>query len=189
MEQERRRRIDRVTSEDYLEGLDAVDVEGVRAMRDDCREEETRLSYARRVVHGQLDIVRAEQARRSGGDDADLVTALTKILADDPAPRSREARSAPMYAPEDGGYGQRSHDTLVDDAALGQVPDLDDTELDALLTRLQEKEAHISSLRRAVLSHLDALSEELIRRYRDNGVNVEDVVASAGATVPDEPAS
>ena len=189
MEQERRRRIDRVTSEDYLDGLESVDVAGIRQMRDDCREEEPALSYARRVVHGQLDIVRAEQARRTGGDSDDLVGALTKILADDPAPRSREARNAPMYAPDEGGYGQRSHDTLVDDSALGRVPDLDDDELALLLTRLQEKEAHISGLRRAVLSHLDALQEELIVRYRDGRVDVDEVVASGAAGSPDESTS
>jgi hypothetical protein len=186
MEQERRRRIDRVTSQDYLEGLDGVDINGLRSMRDDCREEETRLSYARRVVHGQLDIVRAEQARRGGDGSEDLVDTLTKILADDPAPRSREARSAPLYAPEEGGYGQRSHDTLVDDAALGQVPDLDDDKLTALLTRLREKEEHISSLRRTVLSHLDALQDELIARYRDGSVDVDDVVASAVSAGQDD---
>lgn len=188
MEQERRRRIDRVTSEDYLEGLDGVDLPGIRTMRDDCREEETRLSYARRVLHGQLDIVRAEQRRRTG-DSGDLVGTLSEILADDPAPRSREARSSPLYAPDEGTYGQRSHDTLVDDAALGRVPDLDDGELEELLARLQEKEAHISSLRKVVLSHLDALSDELIQRYRDGNVDVDEVVAAAVNSAPDEPRS
>ena len=177
--EQRRRRIDRVTSDDYLQDLASVDVAGVRTMRDDCREEEARLSYARRVVHGQLDIVRAEQARRSGGGEEGLVGTLSDILADDPAPGSREARTAPLYAPDDGGYGQRSHDTLVDDASLGQVPDLDDEELAALLARLQEKEAHISGLRRTVLEHLDALQDELVGRYRDGTVSVDDVVASA----------
>lgn len=179
MEQQRRRRIDRVTSDDYLNGLDAVDLAGVRTMRDDCREEEASLSFARRVVHGQLDIVRAEQARRSGGGEEGLVGTLSEILADDPAPRSREARSAPLFAPDEGGYGQRSHDTLVDDSALGQVPDLSDEDLTALLQRLQEKEAHISTLRRTVLQHLDALQDEMIARYRDGNVDVDQVVASA----------
>lgn len=179
MEQERRRRIDRVTSDDYLADIGNADVPTIRSMRDDCREEETRLSFARRVLHGQLDIVRAEQRRRSGDDDTGLVGALSEILADDPAPRSREARSAPMYAPEDGGYGQRAHDTLVDDAQLGQVPDLSDEELVALSDKLQEKEAHISSLRRTVLEHLDGLQDELIKRYRDGNVDVDEVVASS----------
>ena len=134
------------------------------------------------MVHGQLDIVRAEQARRSGGGDAGLVGTLTQILADDAAPGARDvlnARSVPIYSPEEGGYGNRSHDTLVDDAAVSRVPDLDDEELGELLTRLQEKEAHISSPRRTVLDHLDRLQGELIARYRDGGVNVDDVVASA----------
>lgn len=182
--EQRRRRIDRVTSQDYLEGLDAVDLPGIRSMRNDCQEEETRLSFARRVLHGQLDIVRAEQQRRSGaGDQAGegLVSTLSEILADEPAPRSREARSVPVFEPGDTGYGQRSHDTLVDDSALGRVPDLSDEELAALLARLQEKEEHISGLRRTVMHHLDALQEELIARYRDGSVDVDEVVASAVA--------
>ena len=179
--EQRRRRIDRVTSEDYLDGLDAVDLAGIRSMRNDCQEEEASLSFARRVLHGQLDIVRAEQHRRSGGGDEGLVSTLSDILADDPAPHSREARNAPMFAPDEAGYGQRSHDTLVDDSALGRVPEMTDDELGELLTRLQEKEAHISTLRRTVLQHLDALQEELIARYRDGSVDVDEVVASAVA--------
>ena len=190
MEQERRRRIDRVTAPDYLDGLADVDAAGIRTMRDECREEETRLSFARRVLHGQLDIVRAEQARRSGGDpDGGLVGTLSDILADEPTSRSRDARSSPLYAPEEGGYGMRSHDTLVDDSALGRVPDMDDDELAQTLTRLQEKEAHISGLRRSVLEHLDALQDELIARYRDGSVDVDEVVASAVSAATDQPHS
>jgi hypothetical protein len=185
MEQERRRRIDRVTADDYLEELDTAEVPTIRTMRDDCREEEARLSYARRVVHGQLDIVRAEQRRRGGDAEGGLVGTLSEILSDDPAPRSREARSAPLYAPDQGGYGQRAHDTLVDDPAMGRVPDLSDEDLAELLQRLAAKEAHISSLRRTVLSHLDALQDELIGRYRDGTVDVDEVVASAVSS--DEP--
>lgn len=185
MEHERRRRIDRVTADDYLDGLESADLPTVRSMRDDCREEETRLSYARRVVHGQLDIVHAEQRRRSGGDGGDLVDTLTAILSDDPTPRSRDARTAPVYAPQEHGYGQRAHDTLIDDPALGRVPDLDDEELTVLFDRLRDKEQRISKLRRTVLDHLDRLQDELIRRYRDGMVDVDEVVASAVSSPED----
>ena len=184
MEQQRRRRIDRVTSEDYLDGLGTIDVPEIRSMRDDCHEEETRLSYARRVVHGQLDIVRAEQRRRNGDSDEGLVGTLSDILADEPAAQSRQARNSPIYSPDEAGYGNRTHDTLIDDPATGRVPDLSDEELVALFDRLQEKEAHISSLRRTVLDHLDALQGELIKRYRDGSVDMNQVVAAA--TNPDE---
>jgi hypothetical protein len=179
MEQERRRRIDRVTADDFLDGLADRDLAEVRAMRDDCREEETRLSYARRLLHGQLDIVRAEQGRRSGGESGDLVETLSAILSDDPTPRSRDARTTPVYAPQEGGYGQRAHDTLVDDPAMGLIPDLSDEDLAELFSRLQTKEQHISLLRRTILDHLDALQDEVIRRYRDGSINVDDLVASA----------
>lgn len=184
MEHERRRRIDRVTADDYLEDLDAMDVVGIRAMRDDCREEETRLSYARRVVHGQLDIVGAELRRRRG-EDPGLVGTLSDILADGPPTRSRDARPAPLFTPSDTGYGQRAHDTLIDDPSLGRVPDMDDDALQDLLSRLQDKESHISLLRRTVLSHLDALQDELIRRYREGTVDIDEIVASAGTTTDD----
>ena len=187
MEFEGRRRIDRVTSPAYLEGLGDADLATVRSMRDDCREEEAGLSYARRVVHGQLDIVRAEQRQRGGGDDEGLVSTLTDILADEPANRGRQLRDAPIYVPDDHEYGQRSHDTLIDDSALGRVPELDDAELAALLERLEEKERHVSSLRRTVLDNLDRLQDELIARFRDGSANVDDVVASAVAATPDEP--
>ena len=186
MEHERRRRIDRVTSDDYLAELSSADVATIRSMRDDCREEEARLSFARRVVHGQLDIVHAEQRRRSGDEDEGLVTSLTDVLSDEHgAGRSRELRSTPLYIPQEGGYGQRAHDTLIDDSELGRVPDLDDEQLISLLERLQSKEAHISALRRTVLSHLDALQDELIVRYRDGNVDVDEVVASSVSQAED----
>jgi hypothetical protein len=174
-----RRRLDRLIADDYLAGLESCPVAEVRTMRDDCREEESRLSYARRLVQGQLDIVRAERRRRSGeGDDSSLVAALSEILADAPAPGSREARSAPMFAPDEATYGAREHDTAVDDSMVGRVPDLSDDELDELEAQLVEHEAHVSRLRRTVLDNMDALSEELVRRYRE-GVDVDSIVAAA----------
>lgn len=187
-EPERRRRIDRVTAEDYLAALDARSMAEVRQMRDDCREEEPRLSYARRLVQGQLDIVRAERRRReTGGGDEGLVGALTEILADAPTPRADvlTARSAPVFSPDDATYGAREHDTSLEDSSVGRVPDLTDAELDALEQRLLAKEAHVSQLRRAVLSHLDALSDELVRRYRDGGANVDEIMAAASQDLAD----
>jgi hypothetical protein len=183
---ERRRRIDRVTDPAYLEGLSEHGLPELRAMRDDCREEEARLSYARRVAQGQADIARAEQRRRQGegGDDDSLVAALTEILADAPAPGSREARSMSVYSGEDGLYGARAHDTLVDDGTLSRVPELSDDELAELLERLVAKETQISALRRTVLDHLDALSAELVDRYRDGSVDVDAIVAGAVGESP-----
>ncbi len=176
---EHRRRLDRVTDVDYLADLANKSTAQLRAMRDDCREEEPGLSFARRVVHGQLDIVRAEQHRRAGGDDGGLVGSLSDILADEPAPHARQARSSPLYTPDVADYGNRTWDVPVDDPALGRVPDLDDGELAAFADRLVASEREVSRLRRTVLDHLDALQAELIRRYRDGDVDVDEALAAA----------
>ena len=78
-----RRRIDRITDEDFLDGLADLVPADIRTMRDDCREEEARLSYARRLLHGQLDIALAELQRREGTDADSLVSTLTTILTDE----------------------------------------------------------------------------------------------------------
>ncbi|MGH3664891.1 MAG: aerial mycelium formation protein [Egibacteraceae bacterium] len=179
---QRRRRIDRVSAADFLEGVDALPAAELRDLRDDCRDEEARLSYARRLLQGQLDIVQAEQRRRAGEEPEEgLVGSLSEILADDEdARRPRtQIRPAPLFTPDEGGYGARAHDTLVEDPALGRLPDLDDDEVTALAERLAAREVEVSDLRRRVLAHLDALQAVLVRRYAEGGFDVDEVVASA----------
>jgi hypothetical protein len=173
---QRRRRIDRITAPDYLEGLGERDVAEVREMRDDCRQEEARLSYVRRLQQGQIDIVRAEQARRAGRS-TDLLDALPEILGDEDAP-ARSASMASVYAPDED--GRRRDDSPVSDGALSRLPDLDDEALEDLRVRLEEEERRTSETRRTVLAALDALQGELVSRYRTGDVAVDDIVASVG---------
>jgi hypothetical protein len=77
-----RRRIDRVLSPDYTSGIDRCALSEVRQLRDEAAQEETDLSYLRRVLHARIDIVRAEQRRRREGGSAPVVDQLASILAD-----------------------------------------------------------------------------------------------------------
>src|SRR5688572_15402173 len=78
--------IARILDAAYMDDLEARPIEEIRAMRAECQEIETGLSFLRRVVQGHLDIVAAEVARRrDGGEPADvaaLVDRLPEILAD-----------------------------------------------------------------------------------------------------------
>jgi len=82
-------------SDDRIESalLDLEDKsnEDLRALLDELYEEEQRISYRRRVLHGKIDILRAELVRRmraehdSGGEviSAGDVDRLIKILSND----------------------------------------------------------------------------------------------------------
>ena len=166
-----RRRIDRITAPDFLDGIEALDAAELRAMRDDCGQEEARFSYNRRLLQARIDIISAELERRAGGGTESLIDALPRILADDsrPAQGIGNARNTPVYEP--GEVGRRSDDRLAADALLTRLPDLTDSELQAELDELREEERRVSELRRTVLGHFDALQTELVRRYRDGGVD------------------
>ncbi len=184
-----RRRIDRVSAPDLLDGLSEHPVAVLRSLRDECREEEAELSYARRVVHGQLDIARAELRRRRGeepqddGDDPEaLVKRLVTILADAPPTGARQARSVGMYQPSDSPH-RRSSD-VSELISLGRLPDLETAEIEDLVERLEAEEQKLSKLRRAVLDNLDALQAELVLRYREGEADLDAILSTA---LPDKP--
>jgi hypothetical protein len=176
----RRRRIDRVTAADLLDDVESYPTAQLRQLRDDCRAEESRLSYSRRVLQGRLDIARTEQARRAddSGEERSLIADLPGILADEPSTGSaREARTVGFYTPPE--EGRRADDAGFDLPSLSQVPDLDDGELGDLIARLSEEEAQVSEARRAVLANLDGLQAELVRRYREGGADIDDIMAAS----------
>jgi hypothetical protein len=172
-----RRRIDRVTDDDYLDGVEDRPAGEIRTMRDECREEEARLSYARRLLHGQLDVAKAELERRgTDGAAESLVATLGEILTDRPQDGPvRSVGNTGIYLPT-GPEGRRRGDRVLEEMPLGRLPDLDDDELVAAVTRLTEEEAAISALRRTVMAHLDRLQQELIGRYRDGATSIDEVV-------------
>jgi hypothetical protein len=175
---EQRRRIDRITAPDYLDGLDARSPADLRAMRDDCRAEEARLSYERRLLQGKIDILRAEAARRDAGEGGGLVDALPSILADQPTGQPRGVRATPVYEPETSEQRRGMEAEL--EGVLARVPDMSDDELAATINKLVTWEGEVSGVRGEVLRSLDALQEELIRRYREGDLALDEILSPAG---------
>ncbi|QBI20251.1 aerial mycelium formation protein [Egibacter rhizosphaerae] len=169
-----RRRIDRVTDPSLPNQIPELPTGRVRQLRDECREEEARLSYTRRLLHGRLDIARAEALRRSGDDD-DILARLPEILAGDENSRGA-ARALGFYEPGER-EGRRVEDRVLDDSALAQLPEFDERGLAEFLAEIEEVERRVSEQRRVVLDHLDRLQAELVARYRDGRAHIGEVVS------------
>ncbi len=164
------RRIDRVLSEHYLAGLSSLPLAEVRQLRDEAEQEETDLSYVRRLLHGRIDIVKAEQARRSG-DSGDLVTQLPKILAEERGAARGLGRHSTVE-PSRVDAHRRHVEALVADVDLSDVTARTDEELARALEAFQNEERNVSEKRRAVQQVMDACAAEITRRYRDGEADV-----------------
>ncbi|MFZ0172332.1 MAG: hypothetical protein WAL04_11675 [Acidimicrobiales bacterium] len=85
-----RQDVDRLLSPEFVEGLTDAPVGELRSKRAECRRVEDLVSYLRRVIQGQIDLVVAEMELRLGGGLSDhqhqLVEDLPSILAGSHAP-------------------------------------------------------------------------------------------------------
>lgn len=142
--------------------LEALSLGELRRRRDAVRAEEEQLSYRRRLLHAQIDLV---GALSSLGEGQDLQSILAAVLADGPGGGAGEVRAVSVDA---------DHDDL------GLLPDdvteLSDEERDALLGRLRDEEEAVSERRRELLAELDALQDELVGRYRRDGVDARQLL-------------
>ncbi len=174
-----RRRVDRVLAPEFVRGLADLDLDEIRARRTEADQEETDLSYARRLLQGRIDILRAEQEARHGDGplsghprtDEEMAKALSLVLADEPRQDHGLGRHT-VAAPSRIGEHRREAERAVADVGGSGLDDLTDQELSAALGRLGDIEARVSRVRREVQGVVDALTAEIARRYAAGGVPV-----------------
>jgi hypothetical protein len=148
-----------------------LSLEELRSLRQQLQHEDDAVSYARRVAQARLDLVKSEAGRRSEAttDETpeDLRAVLSQHLAGGPArpPRPTEDLSDHPLAVE--------LDDICSRGGFGHLRSLDDAALAALTDAIAAFEARVSSDRRARYDRLDALSAELVRRYRDGEADVD----------------
>jgi hypothetical protein len=162
-------------------GRDPCDLEldELRAERARLQAEEHAVSYVRRLVQGRLDLVRAEQRRRREGGHLDLEADLSSVLGSHVlagAPSGSAAGSArpprEVTVPDD-------HPLLADlderceRLGLHDLTELDDQSVEELATELDVFEHACSAERRALFQRIDALTAELVHRYRNGGASVD----------------
>jgi hypothetical protein len=168
-EQGGNRRIDRIRRPDFLDGLETLPLEELRARRDECLSEREYLSLLRRLVQGRAEILRAEIERRGGAtQEGSIVERLSHILTAEPQGPSRGEAVKVGVPEEEMLLARRRVERLVADAGLSDPGALDDARLAGAVDLLAAEEREVSSSRSEVLETLDALQDELKRRYRDD---------------------
>ncbi|HEX6231204.1 MAG TPA: aerial mycelium formation protein [Actinomycetota bacterium] len=172
MSQPANRRIDRITSPGFVEGLSDLSLDELRHRRDECIAEREYLSLLRRLVQGRAEILRAEIERRGGSaGDAPLVERLAEILSADspgPSPPSRGEAVRVSVPDEEMLLARRRVERLVADAGLSDPGALGNDELAEAVELLVHEEREVSAARNEVFAALNALQGELKRRYRDD---------------------
>lgn len=165
--------VDHLLADARLARLDELDTATLRTLRQDLEHQEHRVSYARRILQGRIDLLQAEAEGRAGGESHDLLERLTAVLADHGPRRSFDpARSRPPAAVEADDIGD---DVEIDGPA--DLARLDDDGLRELADQYADQEATLSGVRRRLFDAIDALQAEIAARYRDGSASVSELLA------------
>ena len=151
----------------------ALSLTELRELRTELQQRDDVVSYARRVAQARVDLVNSELARRSSTGDVadDIAGVLSQHLTGGPArpPRPTEDLSDDALSNE--------LDAICTAHHYGRVDELDEEALATLASAITEFEQRVSQDRRERFDRLDALSAELVRRYRDGEADVDSLLA------------
>ncbi|WP_433891471.1 RsiG family protein [Streptomyces sp. CA-111067] len=160
--------------------LAALGLAALRALRRDAQQEEADLSYLRRMLHGRIDILRAELARRGSPDapvqDAPVLDRLSEILADGPSRIRTSARHVTLGTPLTERVRLLAEEMLAE-VELSDLAARTDPELHAAMSRLARHEHEVSARRQTLQQTVDGCSAEITRRYRNGEANVDDLLS------------
>ena len=164
------RRIDRIKRADYAKGLEELSLDDVRDRRDECRAELEYLSLLRRLVQGRAEILKAEvERRRDPQDSGSLVDRLAEILAPDESHVSSRGAAVQVGVPDDElAIARRRVERLVADAGISDPGSLPDDSLATAVDLLFSEERSVSADRAQVIAVLEAVQDELKRRYKED---------------------
>lgn len=152
--------------EEWVSDIGSMSDAELKGLIGELATEEQEISYGRRILHGKIDLLRAElvnrlRARHDAGNesitDAD-VAKLTDLIT------AAESEAAP------GGQLAGAEESVsVSDAQDEPFPDLgalSDAELKELIRKLTDEEREISYQRRILHGKIDILRAELVNRMR-----------------------
>jgi len=144
----------------------------LRELRGKLQSEDDVVSYVRRVAQARLDLVRAEQHRRERGEAHDDLPSELRVVLSQHLTGGTPRPPRPAVDLDDAPLADEL-DVLCAEHGFSRLEDLLPTELAELEQHLATFERRVSDDRRSRYDLLDALSAELVRRYRDGEASVD----------------
>ncbi len=145
----------------------------LRSARANLQMQEDVISFVRRMAQGRCDLARDEQRRRVDGTPASGMSVVD---------------IANVFGQEHGGGSSRppretnisaDHELVVELERLcervgfGELRTLDDDALESAIAEIEKFELARSAERKSLFAKIDALTTELVKRYKDGGANVD----------------
>jgi len=149
----------------------------LRSLRDTLRQREDAVSFVRRLAQGRIDLVVAVRtSRRDGTGEISLDDIVRSGVG--PAPGTGSARP-----PRDTEVAAdhpllQEFDDLCDRLGFDDMSDLDDAALEALESGLRGFESAQSEIRHTLFGRIDALTAELVHRYKSGDASVDSLLDS-----------
>lgn len=153
--------------------LSNLALDEVRARRADLQAEEDAVSFVRRLAQGRLDIARDEIRRRSSGEprERDVTGGITRVFSNE---RGTGSNRPPRDTVVEANHPLLADlEQLCDTIGFGGLAELDDAELASCAERLAAFESSVSTRRKELFAQIDALSAELVRRYKSSTSSVD----------------
>ena len=156
---------------------DAMTTAELRSARAELQMQEDVISFVRRMAQGRCDLARDEQRRRVDGTPASGMSVID---------------IANVFGQEHGGGSSRppretnisaDHplvvelEKLCETVGFGELRTLEDEALESTINQIEQFELTRSAERKNLFSKIDALTTELVKRYKDGGANVDSLLS------------
>lgn len=179
MSEVKRRLVDRIIEASYVQGLTELSMEDLRALRDQCAEGETEVSFERRLCQARIDILSAELDNRSGKSTGDLISRLPEILAEGGGGSAGvlPSRAPDLSIPRNTDIPRRRVEEIVGEQTLARLSQVPSEEIKRIIESLAEHERTLSEKRKRVHEVVDSVQAEIVRRYTSGEEDANSVLA------------
>lgn len=161
----------------------SLSLDDLRQLRSSLQADDDAVSYVRRLVQARLDLVTSEQERRQLGADVvsgeDIADELATVLGTHLTAGGSAAPRPPRPTDD---FSDHPLAVELDDLCAKGGTDLSvlsDDQLAGFAADLQQFEQARSAERKQLFGQIDALSAELVRRYREGEADVDGLLADA----------